>query len=50
MRSTIVYGGIRELAEKPFGSVTFELSGPDRVVDALVAELAARTHVEEITP
>jgi D-methionine transport system ATP-binding protein len=50
VRSTIVYGGIRELAEKPFGSITFELSGADRDVDGLVAALAARTSVEEITP
>ena len=48
MRSTIVYGGIRELAEKPFGSITFELSGADHDVDGLVAALAARTYVEEI--
>jgi D-methionine transport system ATP-binding protein len=48
VRSTIVYGGIRELAEKPFGSVTFELSGDDRAIDAMIAELATRTHVEEI--
>ena len=48
VRSTIVYGGIRELAEKPFGTVTFELSGDDRAIDAMVAELTTRTHVEEI--
>ena len=43
VRSTIVYGGIRELAEKPFGSITFELTGDDGAIDALVAELR-RTH------
>jgi D-methionine transport system ATP-binding protein len=48
VRSTIVYGGIRELAEKPFGSITFELAGSDQAVDALIAELGRRTRVEEI--
>ena len=49
VRSTIVYGGIRELAEKPFGSITFELTGSEQAVDALIAELGRRTRVEEIT-
>ncbi|MFC4945241.1 methionine ABC transporter ATP-binding protein [Pseudonocardia sp. GCM10023141] len=48
VRSTIVYGGIRELAEKPFGSITFELTGTDAAIDALIAELAATTRVEEL--
>lgn len=48
VRSTIVYGGIRELADKPFGSITFELSGADAAIDALVAELATHTRVEEL--
>ena len=51
VRSTIVYGGIREIAEKPFGSVTYALDGPADAVDALIAELQARTGVEElVTP
>jgi D-methionine transport system ATP-binding protein len=49
VRSTIIYGGIRELAEKPFGSITLELAGDDAAIDALVAELRAHTHVEELT-
>jgi D-methionine transport system ATP-binding protein len=49
VRSTIIYGGIRELADKPFGSITFELTGADGAVDALIGELAKHTHVEEIT-
>jgi len=48
VHSTIVYGGIRELAEKPFGSITFELTGDNDAIDALVAGLAAHTRVEEI--
>lgn len=50
VRSTIVYGGIRELADKPFGSITFELTGDDAAIDALVAELATHTRVEELSP
>jgi D-methionine transport system ATP-binding protein len=49
VRGTIVYGGIRELAEKPFGSITFELTGDDAAIDTLVAELRTHTHVEEHT-
>jgi D-methionine transport system ATP-binding protein len=47
VRSTIVYGGIRELAEKPLGSITFELAGDDAAVDALIADLRRHTRVEE---
>jgi D-methionine transport system ATP-binding protein len=51
VRSTIIYGGIREIAEKPFGSITLELAGDDDpAIDALIAELRAHTHVEELTP
>jgi D-methionine transport system ATP-binding protein len=49
VRSTIIYGGIRELAEKPFGSITLELAGEDGAVDTLIAELRTHTHVEELT-
>ncbi len=49
VRSTIVYGGIRELAEKPLGSLTFELAGDDPDVDALVDDLRRHTQVEELT-
>jgi D-methionine transport system ATP-binding protein len=49
VRSTIIYGGIRELAERPFGSITLELAGDDVAIDALVAQLRAHTHVEELT-
>jgi D-methionine transport system ATP-binding protein len=49
VRSTIVYGGIREIAEQPFGSVTYALDGESDAVAALIAELAARTGVEELT-
>ncbi|TWF80687.1 D-methionine transport system ATP-binding protein [Pseudonocardia hierapolitana] len=48
VRSTIIYGGIRELADKPFGSITLELAGADPAIDALIAELRTHTHVEEL--
>ncbi|SDH66139.1 methionine ABC transporter ATP-binding protein [Pseudonocardia oroxyli] len=47
VRSTIVYGGIRELARKPLGSITFALDGDPAAVDALLAELRTHTRVEE---
>jgi D-methionine transport system ATP-binding protein len=49
VRSTIIYGGIRELAEKPFGSITFELAGADPAIEALIADLRAHTYVEDLT-
>ncbi|WP_432994394.1 methionine ABC transporter ATP-binding protein [Dactylosporangium sp. CA-233914] len=35
----IVFGGISELQERPVGSLTFALSGPDGAVDAALAAL-----------
>ncbi len=43
----IIYGGIIEVGERPFGSLTYALSGPDDRVEAALAELAASTAVEE---
>jgi D-methionine transport system ATP-binding protein len=37
----IVFGGISELQERPVGSLTFDLTGPDGAVDAAVAALRA---------
>ncbi|MDX6353333.1 MAG: D-methionine transport system ATP-binding protein, partial [Streptomyces sp.] len=37
----IVFGGIRELQERPVGSLTFVLAGPDEAVDAALADLRA---------
>jgi D-methionine transport system ATP-binding protein len=42
---TIVYGGITEVAERPFGSLTVELVGPDAAVSAALAGLRAVTDV-----
>ena len=48
VRAVIVYGGISELAERPVGSITYALSGPDDAVADLVAALSAHTRVEEV--
>ncbi|XVQ16142.1 NIL domain-containing protein [Spirillospora sp. CA-255316] len=39
--SEIVFGGIRELQDRPVGSLTFELTGPPGAVDASLAALRA---------
>ena len=44
---TVVYGGISDIADRPFGSLTVELIGAPTAVDAVVAGLAAVTDVEE---
>jgi D-methionine transport system ATP-binding protein len=48
VRATIIYGGIGELADQPFGSITYELTGADAAIDALVRELAELAPVEEL--
>jgi len=48
VRATIIYGGIGELADKPFGSITYELAGDDASVDAVISELAQVATVEEL--
>ncbi len=44
----VVYGGITEVADKPYGSLTFELTGADDAVEAAVARLRAVTGVEDL--
>jgi D-methionine transport system ATP-binding protein len=44
---SVVYGGITDVGDRPLGSLTFELSGPDEAVDGLLAELRATTEVVE---
>jgi D-methionine transport system ATP-binding protein len=48
VRATIIYGGIGELADQPFGSITYELTGADAAIDALIRELAELALVEEL--
>ncbi|MCK0116439.1 methionine ABC transporter ATP-binding protein [Isoptericola sp. S6320L] len=45
VHGTIVYGGITEVAERPYGSLTLELSGDDAAVHAALAGLRAVTSV-----
>lgn len=43
----IIYGGIIEIGERPYGSLTYALSGSDEQVDAALADLRASAIVEE---
>ncbi|NLE71164.1 MAG: ATP-binding cassette domain-containing protein [Actinomycetales bacterium] len=45
---TIVYGGITEIAERPYGSLTLELAGADDAIDAFLADLARTTAVLDL--
>ena len=49
VRSTVVHGGIRELAGRPVGSLTLELTGADAAVQACVDELSRAARVTEPT-
>ncbi|MFI7484243.1 methionine ABC transporter ATP-binding protein [Kocuria sp. M1R5S2] len=48
VRFTIAYGGISVLQEQSFGSLTFELTGPEAAVQDVVDELARVTTVREV--
>jgi D-methionine transport system ATP-binding protein len=45
---SIVFGGITEIDERPFGSLTVELGGDDRAIEALIAELRSTTDVHDL--
>jgi len=45
---TVVYGGITEIAERPYGSLTLELSGTDDAIEAFLADLARTTTVLDL--
>ncbi|MGG5173611.1 methionine ABC transporter ATP-binding protein [Pseudarthrobacter sp. J1763] len=47
VHSAVVYGSITEIAQRPYGSLTYVLSGPDASVTALIAKLKTVTAVEE---
>ncbi|ALE72845.1 methionine ABC transporter ATP-binding protein [Pseudonocardia sp. EC080610-09] len=49
VRSTVVHGGIRELAGRPVGSLTLELTGADAAVQACVDELSRAARVTELS-
>ena len=44
----VVFGGISEIGERPFGSLTLELVGDDATVAAFLTELAATTDVVDL--
>ncbi len=46
--SAVVYGGIAEVGDRPFGSLTLELTGPEAHVEAAVAALARVAQVEDL--
>nr|WP_232229577.1 ATP-binding cassette domain-containing protein [Cellulomonas bogoriensis] len=45
---TIIYGGITEIAERPFGSLTLELEGDHGDVQAFIADLSRTTSVLDL--
>jgi D-methionine transport system ATP-binding protein len=44
----IVFGGISEIDERPFGSLTMELSGDVDAIEAVIAELRTTTDVDDL--
>ncbi|WP_129667902.1 methionine ABC transporter ATP-binding protein [Phytoactinopolyspora endophytica] len=44
----IVFGGITEIDERPFGSLTVELGGDDAAIEALIADLRQTTDVHDL--
>ena len=45
---TVVYGGITEIAERPYGSLTLELDGDDAEIAAFIADLSRSTTVLDL--
>ncbi|AYY14393.1 methionine ABC transporter ATP-binding protein [Actinobacteria bacterium YIM 96077] len=45
---SIVFGGITEIDERPFGSLTVELAGDEESIDALIAELRRTADVHDL--
>ncbi|WP_286216994.1 methionine ABC transporter ATP-binding protein [Paraoerskovia sediminicola] len=45
---TVVYGGITEVAERPYGSLTFELVGDEAAVEAAVDEFRSYTDLVDL--
>lgn len=45
---TVIYGGITEIAERPYGSLTLELAGEDAAIAAFVADLGRTTTVLDL--
>ncbi|MDO5681631.1 MAG: methionine ABC transporter ATP-binding protein [Propionibacteriaceae bacterium] len=47
VQAQVVYGGIIEISERPYGSLTYALTGTDAAIDAALAELANTGGYEE---
>lgn len=47
VHSAVIYGGISEIAERPLGSLTFELTGEPDAIRSTIAALAEVTTVTE---
>jgi D-methionine transport system ATP-binding protein len=45
---TIIYGGISEVAERPYGSLTLALEGEVAGIDAFIADLSRTTGVVDL--
>ncbi|BDH56866.1 hypothetical protein MTP03_18050 [Tsukamurella sp. PLM1] len=43
----VLYGGVAEVGGRPFGSLTYSVTGDDAVVAAAIAELGALAHVKD---
>jgi D-methionine transport system ATP-binding protein len=47
VEGAIVYGGITEIGDRPFGSLTLSLTGAASSIDRALGELRTFTDVEE---
>ena len=45
---TVIYGGITEIAERPYGSLTLEIAGDDDAIAAFVTDLSRTTSVLDL--
>ncbi|WP_372697955.1 methionine ABC transporter ATP-binding protein [Arthrobacter sp. JSM 101049] len=47
VHDSVVYGSVTEIAQRPFGSLTYVLEGPDADLDALIEGLSHLTTVQQ---
>ncbi|NLF05460.1 MAG: methionine ABC transporter ATP-binding protein, partial [Actinomycetales bacterium] len=48
VEGSVVYGGITEIAERPYGSLTLELTGSDDEIAAFISDLARTSSVLDL--
>lgn len=48
VQGTVVFGGISEVTERPFGSLTWELAGDDSAIDKVLTTLRSYTRVADL--